>query len=139
LAEERDKIHVDSSLRIITMDGKALRGAGRAAGAEMVLLTLIESISGVMVGQMPVGEKTNEITHAKQLLLDHADLDAQTIVTADALHTQRDTAELIVKKTPITSSRSKATSQTSKKPSPKKPQRKIGGYQRVLQSLTTDA
>ena len=138
LAQEAGKIHVDPQFRVISMDGKALRGAARASGAEMQILTLVESISGVMVGQVPVGEKTNEIPHATELLEQSASLDAKTIVTADSMHTQRKTAELIVKKTLITSSQSKATSQRSKKPSSTKRPKDNGRYQRVLRTLTTD-
>jgi predicted transposase YbfD/YdcC len=107
------------------------------AGCETNLLTLIESISGVLLDQVLVGEKTNEIPHAVPML-EAADLDAETLVTADAMHTQPNTAELILKKTLTTSSPSKGTRGISKKPSSKRHLRRVGHYQRVVRSLVMD-
>jgi predicted transposase YbfD/YdcC len=49
--------------------------------------------TGVVVGQVPVGAKTNEIPMLAGLLkvLDIAD----AVITADAMHCQRDTAQTI--------------------------------------------
>ena len=84
------------------------------AGCETNLLTLIESISSVLLDQVLVGEKTNEIPHAVPMR-EAANLDAETVVTADAMHTQTKTAELILKKTLTTSSPSKGTREIFKK------------------------
>jgi len=128
------KIHVNRNLKLLSLDGKHLRGTEKMAGCETNLLTLIESISGVLLDQVLVGEKTNEIPHAVPML-EAADLDAETIVTADAMHTQTKTAELILKKTRTTSSPSKAIRGISKRPSSKRPPRRVGRYRRVVRSL----
>ncbi len=50
----------------------------------------------IVLGQQAVGEKTNEIPVARDLLKTLA-LEG-ILVTSDALHTQRETAEVIVEK-----------------------------------------
>lgn len=137
LKEQSDKMHVDRSLRILSLDGKALRSATKAAGSELRVLTLIDTIAKTIRAQRPVGEKTNEIPVAQELLADEP-LDASTIVTADAMHTQDKFAEVVLKKTPIISLPLKITNQTSEKPSSKRHQRRNGHYHTVLQSLYTD-
>jgi len=77
------------------LDGKTLRGT-RASGERqgMHLLAVYVPGSGLTLRQLEVGEKTNEIPIAQQAL---KSLDLQgKIVTGDALHTQRETSELIV-------------------------------------------
>jgi hypothetical protein len=138
LAEHARRIHIAPELKVLSLDGKALRSAAKTAGSEMQLLTLIDSIAGIIRSQVMVGQKTNEIPHAISLL-EATELDAQTLVTADALHTQRKTARAILKKTHTTSLPSKKTSQTSEKPSSKTPQKRIGHRRSVLRSLPTDA
>jgi len=137
LAEQADKVFVDRKIKILSLDGKALRGATNAAGVDLRILTLIESISATICKQVMIGEKTNEIPHG-QILLAAVELDANTIVTADAMHTQKKTAEIIQKKTLTTSSRPRETKETSKKLSSSIPLKKIGRYQRALRTLTTD-
>jgi len=137
LKAQANKLHVDRKLKIMSLDGKCLRGTQKMSGRDTNLLTLIESISGVLHDQVLVGEKTNEIPHGAEML-HSADLDAETIVTADAMHTQTKTAEIILKKTLITSSPSKETREISKKPSSKIRQRRTGHYQRGVQSLLMD-
>ena len=115
LKEQSDKVHVDRSIRLLSLDGKALRSATKAAGAELHVLTIIDTIANTIRAQRPVGEKTNEIPVAQELLKDNT-LDAQTIVTADAMHTQDKFAEVILKKTLITSLPSKITNEICEKP-----------------------
>ena len=77
------------------LDGKTLRGT-RASGARqgLHLLAVYVPGRGLTLRQLEVGEKTNEIPVAQQAL---KSLDLQgKIVTGDALHTQRETSELIV-------------------------------------------
>lgn len=137
LKAQANKLHVDRKLKIMSLDGKCLRGTEKMSECETNLLTLIEGISGVLHDQVLVGEKTNEIPHATEMLR-AADLDAETIVTADAMHTQTKTAEAILKKTLTMSSQLKATRKTSRKPSSKTPQTRIGRYQRGVRSLLMD-
>ena len=70
------------------LDGKTLRGARRASGGQVHLLSAVLHGSGVTLGQCAVGEKSNEIP-AAPVLLSRLELSG-AVVTADALHTQRD-------------------------------------------------
>lgn len=75
--------------RAIAVDGKTLCGSG-PAGAQVHLLAAVDHNSGVVLTQTTVDGKTNEITRFVPLL---AGLDlTATVITADALHTQRDHA-----------------------------------------------
>lgn len=80
--------------RVIAVDGKTLRGAKDAAGHPTHLLAALDQASGVVLGQVAVGAKTNEIPLITDLLaaFDLTDV----VVTADALHCHRATAEYIV-------------------------------------------
>lgn len=80
--------------RVIAVEGKTLRGAKDVAGHLTHLLAALDHGSGVVLGQVEVGAKTNEIP----LIVDPlAPLDlTDVVVTADALHCQRATAEHIV-------------------------------------------
>lgn len=80
-------------LRGQAVDGKAVRGAG-AHGVKVHLLSLVRHGSGDTLAQGEVGEKTNEIPGVTALLAGR-DLRG-TVLTLDALHTQRATAERIL-------------------------------------------
>ena len=137
LSEQNKKTYIDSKIRILSLDGKKLKAASKASDTDIYILSLIDSISKTLIKQVPVGEKTNEIPIA-QKMLEEQPLDASTIVTADALHTQTKLAKIIVKKTPTTSSRSKTTNQISERQSSKTPQKKIGRLSTILRSLHTE-
>lgn len=79
----------------ITFDGKTLRGVESPDLPHgLHLLAAYLPQTGVVLGQMVVGAKTNEIAVAPKLL---KMLDLQgKIVTADALHTQRELSEQII-------------------------------------------
>jgi hypothetical protein len=137
LQEQEDAIRtVTPTLKVLSLDGKALRAGAKANNCELHILTLINAVTGVVKAQVAVPDKTNEIPVAQELLAAQP-LDANTIVIADALHTQTKTADVILKKMPITSSRSKIISLTSRKPLAKKRPRNNGRYQRVLKTLHT--
>ncbi|MCG5215527.1 ISAs1 family transposase [Streptosporangium sp. KLBMP 9127] len=80
--------------RAIAVDGKALRGARLAEHSTVHLLAAFDHTSGVGLAQTDVDGKTNEITRFRPLL-DGLDLDG-CVITADALHTQRDHATFLV-------------------------------------------
>jgi len=80
--------------RIIALDGKSLRGARDAAGHLTHLLAALSQRSATVLGQMTVGAKTNKIPVLTKLL-DTMDI-ADAVITADALHCQRGTAQYIV-------------------------------------------
>ncbi len=80
--------------RAIAIDGKTARGARVGDGRAVHLLAALEHAGGVVLGQRVVDGKTNEITEFAPLL-DGIDI-TDTIVTADALHTQRQHAEYLI-------------------------------------------
>ncbi|MEV0217450.1 ISAs1 family transposase, partial [Micromonospora sp. NPDC050695] len=81
--------------RVIAVDGKTLRGSG-PAGAQVHLLAAVDHHDGIVLAQSDVDGKTNEITRFVPML-DTLDL-AGAVITADALHTQREHARWLVEK-----------------------------------------
>jgi hypothetical protein len=79
----------------LAVDGKRLRGAARAKGRKIHLLAALEHTTGRVLAQLDVGEKTNEITCFQPLLDTVAEL-AGTVVTGDAMHTQRRDADCLL-------------------------------------------
>jgi len=78
----------------VALDGKTVRGAGTAAQAAPHLLSAATHTSGETLLQVRVGEKTNEIPVARDIL-PVLPL-AGRVVTADALHTCATTAQAIL-------------------------------------------
>lgn len=82
--------------RVLAVDGKTLRGSRHADGdgAEVAgrhLLAVIDQHSRVVLGQVAVHGKASEINRFTPLLDTLTSLDlAGVVITADALHTQRD-------------------------------------------------
>ncbi|GAA1249363.1 ISAs1 family transposase [Streptomyces aureus] len=91
LADRNQATVQATGLRGIAVDGKSLRGAARAGGRRIHLLAALDHTSGLVLAQLDVGEKTNEITCFQPLLDTVADL-PDAVVTSDALHTQREHA-----------------------------------------------
>ena len=79
--------------RVIAVDGKTMRGARTGDNPAPHLLAALDRASGVVVGQRRVSDKSNEIPALRDLLAP-MDLDG-AVVTADAMHTQKGTAEWI--------------------------------------------
>ena len=79
--------------RVIAVDGRSLRGATRD-GAMPHLLAALDHDAGIVVAQRAVPDKGSEIPAIKELL-GAIDL-AGAVITADALHCQRDTASWLV-------------------------------------------
>lgn len=80
--------------RVIAVDGKTLRGARTRTGKKAPhLVAAFDHDAGVVLGQLAVADKSNEIP-AVRTLLAQFDLDG-AVVTCDALHTQTDTATTI--------------------------------------------
>jgi predicted transposase YbfD/YdcC len=82
-----------SGRRLIAVDGKTTRGARSGDERAPHLLAALEHTTGVVLGQVQVDGKTNEIS-AFSVLLDQVDI-AGAVVTADALHTQNGHAEYL--------------------------------------------
>ncbi|MEW1569482.1 ISAs1 family transposase [Streptomyces sp. NPDC093509] len=75
----------------MTVDGKSLRGAARADGRRIHLLAACDHADGLVLAQIDVGEKTNEITRFQPLLDTLPDLSG-IVVTSDAMRIQYDHA-----------------------------------------------
>ncbi len=80
----------------ISLDGKTLRGSGDDDHPALHLLSAFSHELGIVLAQRAVGSKTNEIPEARRMLEDLT-LEGK-LVTVDALHTQRETAQAIVEK-----------------------------------------
>jgi predicted transposase YbfD/YdcC len=82
--------------RAVAVDGKAVRGTrhARGDGQPVRLLAVLNQRAGAVLGQVRVDGKTNEITRFAPLLKP-LDL-AGCVITADALHTQREHAQFLV-------------------------------------------
>ena len=79
--------------RVIAVEDETMRGARTGDNPAPHLLAAPGRASGVVVGQRRVSDKSNEIPALPELLAP-LDLDG-AVVTADAMHTQRGTAEWI--------------------------------------------
>jgi predicted transposase YbfD/YdcC len=78
----------------VAVDGKTLRGSGHHPNPQVHLLAAMDHTTHAVLAQTQVDAKTNEIT-GFQPLLDGVNL-AGRVLTADALHTQRDHADWLV-------------------------------------------
>lgn len=78
----------------LAVDGKTLRGSQDGQSPPRHLLSAVLHEEGLVVAQHPVDQKSNEITALQPLL---APLDLKgAVVTADAMHTQKETARYLV-------------------------------------------
>jgi len=76
---------------VLAVDGKTVRGARTGDGTAPHLLACLDHGAGVVLAQVAVDGKANEITVFTALLAQAGDLDG-VLVTADALHAQREHA-----------------------------------------------
>lgn len=84
----------DSGEEAVAIDGKTLRGSKGREGGAVHLLSAFLAQQKVVVAQREVGEKSNEIPAIKPLL---RDMEIRgKVVTADAMHTQKETARFLV-------------------------------------------
>jgi predicted transposase YbfD/YdcC len=82
---------------VIAVDGKAVRGAKGKNGKAPHLVAALAHGIGAVLGQVAVDEKSNEIPAVRELLKAFASL-AGVVITIDALHTQHDTAQVILER-----------------------------------------
>jgi predicted transposase YbfD/YdcC len=80
---------------VIAIDGKAIRGARDRTGKAPHLVAALAHGIGAVLGQVAVTAKSNEIPAVRDLLKAFTSL-AGAVVTIDALHTQDDTAQVII-------------------------------------------
>jgi predicted transposase YbfD/YdcC len=88
----------EAALVAVAVDGKTVRGAVDAEGNQVHLLAAATHQDSLVLTQVEVGAKTNEIPMFAPLLDQLADVGAdlsEMVITADALHTQRAHAEYL--------------------------------------------
>lgn len=78
----------------MAIDGKTLRGAKQQGALEVHLLSALSHRLGLTLAQRPVPDPTNEISALPQILADL--LLNGRVVTVDAMHCQKETAQTIV-------------------------------------------
>jgi hypothetical protein len=93
-------VPVREQRQVLALDGKTVRGAHLPTGTpggggyrQPHLVSVLDQASGVVLGQVAVAEKGNEIA-AFTTLLDQLDL-TDVLVTADAAHTNRNHADYL--------------------------------------------
>jgi len=79
---------------VAAMDGKTLKGARTSDGRQVRLFSVFLPREGAVLAQQDIPPTTNEITMVKPLL-DPLPLEG-SVVTADAIHTQKTTAAYLV-------------------------------------------
>jgi predicted transposase YbfD/YdcC len=82
-------------LQGLSVDGKTLCGSSKQGAKDAHLLSCISQSLGIVVAQVAVSDKTNEITKVDKLLEDL--ILTGKVVTGDALLTQRAISESIIK------------------------------------------
>ena len=80
-------------LLAVALDGKTLRAARRMGATATHLVAVFAHHARLVLGQLAVAEKSNEIPCVRQLLRTFRK--AHLLVTVDAMHTQTATAKLI--------------------------------------------
>jgi predicted transposase YbfD/YdcC len=78
---------------VIAFDGKTICATAKGNREKLHIMTAYITHSGVVLSQKTVGEKTNEIP-IMQEMLKYIDLKGK-VITADAMHCQKETAALI--------------------------------------------
>jgi hypothetical protein len=135
LSAHADKVHIAGELKHLAFDGKTLRSASKCGNTQLHVINLINATVGVLMAQRMINDKEkNEIPCAQQILA-QAPIDAATVVTGDAMHTQDATAERVLKKTVTMSLPSRIIKKTCTAPSKRTHPRRLGQYRSVLKSL----
>lgn len=96
---------INTDRTTLALDGKVLRGAKTESHRAPNHVTLYDVKSGTVVDQELVPDKTSEVTVARDIF-ERCDL-SESLVTADAAHTNIETADAILKKKDISCSPSK--------------------------------
>lgn len=78
----------------LAVDGKVLRGSGRHDGKPLQLLSAVTHHLRLTLDQVAIEDKSNEIPALKPLLR-KLDLPPGTLITADAMHCQQESARYI--------------------------------------------
>jgi len=78
---------------LVAFDGKTICATAKGNREKLHIITALLTRNGVVLGQQTVDEKTNEIP-TMQEMLPYLDLEGK-VVTADAMHCQRETSRLV--------------------------------------------
>jgi predicted transposase YbfD/YdcC len=84
---------------VLALDGKVLRGAWTDDHDQVTLFSAMRHAEAVTIAQVRVPDGTNEITQVEHLLRTvTVPTDSHVLITVDAAHTQRDTADYLTGK-----------------------------------------
>ncbi|MEV7971535.1 ISAs1 family transposase, partial [Sphaerisporangium sp. NPDC088356] len=92
---ERERPRPAGMLEAGAADGKAVRGARHGDTPAPQLLSLLHHDRGVVLGQRQIADKTSEVPELGPLLADALTSSDVAVITADALHTARESARQI--------------------------------------------
>jgi len=92
----RDWLEAHRSGKVVNIDGKTIRGSGNDAHKAYHVVSAWVGEDRITLGEITVPEKSNEIPAVRELL-DIIDIE-NTVVTADAMHCQSETANKIIEK-----------------------------------------
>lgn len=96
IIDKKNHIFLDEVNKIIAFDGKTICGSDDIYNNALHILTAFDTENELVLGQLPVDVKTNEITVMPELIK-LLDLE-NTIITADALNCQYEIANTIIEK-----------------------------------------
>ena len=96
IVNKKNHVLLDEINKIIAFDGKTICGSNNIHNKALHILTAFDTENELVLGQLPVDEKTNEITVMPELvkLLDLEN----SIVVADAMNCQFEIANAIREK-----------------------------------------
>jgi len=96
IINEKNYTFLDEVNKIVAFDGKTICGSDDIYNNALHILTAFDTENELVLGQLPVDVKTNEITVMPELII-LLDLE-NTVITADALNCQYEIANTIVEK-----------------------------------------
>lgn len=96
IINEKNYTFLDEVNKIVAFDGKTICGSDDIYNKALHILTAFDTENELVLGQLPVDVKTNEITVMPELIK-LLDLE-NTVITADALNCQYEIANTIVEK-----------------------------------------
>lgn len=96
IINEKNYTFLDEVNKIVAFDGKTICGSDDIYNNALHILTAFDTENELVLGQLPVDVKTNEITVMPELIK-LLDLE-NTVITADALNCQYEIANTIVEK-----------------------------------------
>ena len=96
IVNKKNHVFLDEINKIVAFDGKTVCGSDNIYNQALHILTAFDTENELVLGQLPVDVKTNEITVMPELvkLLDLEDC----VVTADAMNCQYEIANAIIEK-----------------------------------------